>query len=269
MARQRKRFVGVELRGGVSAGADSWVVTGRVQHPASRLEACQRLERLPGSAPDDREIAHAALVQFIAKQRSSVVALTTPFGLPRTLAGTSDWLEFVAGFTDRYPSLEEFQRHCAKRADGREVWRATDRRHARRVAVFKRRWAHRTYFGLRNVIAPLVVHGHATAWPMQESEPGKPVLIEVAPEVVGRVGGVGVAFKGQLPVAADSRRDALARWCEREGLDAGAIESDVVEDSTTTALGAVIAAGVAARCCAALPDPPADAAQGVEGTLVV
>lgn len=118
-----------------------------------------------------------------------------------------------------------------------------------------------TYFGLRDVLYPLVRDGRASVLPMQRAQPDRAWLLEICPASTLKREGMYWPYKGKM----DEHRTARASILERLeatgtlSIPAPAVRSAVLEDRGGDALDSVIAALAAFRALRAPAFP------GVEG----
>jgi hypothetical protein len=171
---------GVDFSGAAQAGKRIWVTRGVIQGDALRIEACWQGADLPDSG-SDRDRCLVALRDFIAKEQTSAFGLDFPFGLPCDLVKESSWEDFVLAFADHYPTPEAFRDACRAAAAGSEWKRITDRESHTPFSPYNIRLYRQTYFGIRDVIAPLVREGLAYVLPMQPARQDRPWLMEVCP----------------------------------------------------------------------------------------
>ncbi len=176
----RTHIFGVDFSGAQDAGRKIWI--------AEALSAGDQLDvRTVYPAADlphggvRRDDALAALRAFIEASGESVFGLDFPFSLPRQIVAARDWLIFARLFSWKYPQPELFQELCLAAANGRELKRDTDREAQTPFCAYNLRLYRQTYFGIRDLLAPLVSNGLARVLPMQSPEPGVPWLLEICP----------------------------------------------------------------------------------------
>ncbi len=180
MTARPRKIHGVDFSGAVDAGRRIWVASGLIEKRALRIETCRRGEELPGSGRG-RDQCLAALREFIRSQRGCAFGLDFPFGLPGALVKDASWEEFVLAFPDRYSTPEEFRDACQRASCGVEWRRAADLESRTPFSPYNLRVYRQTYFGIRELLAPLVRDGSACVPPMQRALPGKPWILEICP----------------------------------------------------------------------------------------
>lgn len=174
------RVYGVDFSGAKHAGRTIWIAGGEVQDNALRIEDCRPAASLPASGKD-RDIALAALRTFILEQTPCAVGCDFPFSLPREIVSQPSWQEFAREFAIDHPTPEAFKRWGLERGGGRELRRATDRDARTPFSAYNLRLYRQTYFGIRDLLAPLVATGQVSVLPMQPPVPGRTWLLEICP----------------------------------------------------------------------------------------
>jgi hypothetical protein len=255
--------VGVDFSGAADAGRRIWLSTGTLGDQGLRVGSCTPAERLPGSAPD-RAPCLQALRAFLRCLGSAIVGLDFPFGLPRSLVDEPSWSEFVLGFPGRFPDLTAFQAHC--RRGGRELRRRTDCEARTPFSPYNLRLFRQTYYGIREVLHPLVGEGSARVRPMQPGLPGRPQLVEICPASTLKMLEVYRPYKGGKPGHCQARRTIL-RTLEVRGMRLGskALRRVVLADAAGDALDSVCAAFAAWKAATSPLPEPMDEDYALEG----
>jgi len=206
------RVVGVDFSGAQAAGRTTWLAAARDDGEALIIERLTPAADLPGGAVD-RKQSHAALVHALCDIAPAIAGFDFPFGLPRELVDEGDWTAWLEGFVDRHATPEAFRAWCRGRTGGREWKRRTDREEKTPMCVYNLRLHRQTYYGLRDVVWPLVRAG-AFAMPMQANASGSaPLLLETCPASLLKRCGLPTVYKGRTP-AHRRARAAIVRWLE-------------------------------------------------------
>jgi len=175
-----QRISGVDFSGAQDAGRKIFVAGASVVDGVLCIEDCRAAKDLPNSGlPPERCLQ--ALRHFIAGAGNCVFGLDFPFGLPRTLVTEATWEEFVLCFGRKYSSPEEFREACLRCARGRELKRSTDQESRTPFSPYNLRLYRQTFFGISELLAPLVRQGLVSVLPMQSAIPGRPWLVEICP----------------------------------------------------------------------------------------
>jgi hypothetical protein len=148
------------------------------------LEAADSVASAPGSAieRDDRP----PLTAFLTTLPSNAAAgLDFPFGLPERLVSENSWTGFLRDLPTWCSSPEELRWRCEKRVDlvdgtADTRLRATDAPLSA-LSPFDERIVASTFFGLRDVLRPLVLSDAVRVPPMTPPRPDAPLVLEVYP----------------------------------------------------------------------------------------
>ncbi len=243
MANFPHRIYGVDFSASTEAGKGTWITAGTVAPSGLRISECHPAELLPGSGRD-RHTCLTALRSFLMTLRACAVGMDFPFGLPGALVEEPSWPEFVRAFPARYPSPSVFKQSCLSAAGGCEVKRTTDKQAKTPWAAYNLRLYRQTYFGINDLLRPLVQDDSICVLPMQPPLPDRPWVLEICPaSTLRRAGFFRPSYKG------GSRRHASARasildWLDRQNEVAIPLEvrSTVLANKAGDAVDSLIAA---------------------------
>ncbi len=247
MKLRRTRIFGVDFSGARDAGRKIWIARGEGTAKELWISRCSPATEYLGCCPD-RESALQALVRFIQNERSAVFGLDFPFGIPKELVREKDWKQFVLRFCTRYfdTKPEVFREECRRNAPGRERKRATDKQSRTPFSPYNLRLYRQTFYGIRDVLAPLVKGDLARVVPMQDIKDDKPCLVEICPASKLKVHGRYTPYKDKGRKQSHQKaRDKILAWLEKEGptrIESLALRTDIVRDRAGDALDSVIAA---------------------------
>ncbi len=238
-----RRVYGVDFSGASKAGKKIWIASGLIEGNALHIQACHRAQDLPGSGAD-RDRCLAALRNLIAWEGPGVFGLDFPFGLPRALIKEGTWDGFVLPFPDRYASPEEFRHICYQEANGSELKRVTDRESHTPFSPYNIRLYRQTYYGIRDLLAPLVRDGLVWVLPMQPALPDRPWVMEICPaSTLKRENLYQVSYKGKGRAKYAARVGILAAIQEMGPLFVPApLRSAILDDIEGDALDSLVAA---------------------------
>ncbi len=240
--RSPRRVHGVDFSGAQDAGKLIWVASCVIDGDSLRVEDCRPAAELPGSGRDLGR-ALTALRDFIAESRDCVFGLDFPFGLPRSLIQNEDWECFIRSFHNRHPSADEFKRACFEAGGRKELKRETDRESRTPFSPYNLRLYKQTYFGIRDVLTPLVLSGQVSVLPMQRPESGKAWVLEICPASTLERQQLTLSFKGSKPGRYESRLRILQAIESTTPLSIGdSTRLRVLEDRGGDALDSIIAA---------------------------
>ncbi len=179
-----RRFCGLDFSGARDAGQHAWISQGQMTDQRLRVLDCRPLAELPGSGAR-REVCLPALARWVTQLEDSLLGCDFPFSLPREVMGDEGWEAFVETFPQRFPTPEHLHLACRFPA-GHERRRQTDRDLRAPFAPGNLRLYRQTYYGIRDLLSPLVRARSVCVLPFQRPIPGRPWLIEVCPAVTLR-----------------------------------------------------------------------------------
>jgi hypothetical protein len=238
-----ERIFGVDFSGATDAGKKVWIACGVNEGTRLCIVECMRGDTLPGSAAG-RERCLAALRDLIAAESACAFGLDFPFGLPRVLVAQADWKDFILSFPTMYPDAEAFRQACRSAAEGREHRRLTDRQSRTPFSPYNLRLYRQTYFGLREVLYPLVRDRQAAVLPMQRPCRDKAWVLEICPASTLKREGLYPSYKGPGQQHLAARHRILERM-EASGalsIASASLRSKILADPTGDALDSAIAA---------------------------
>jgi hypothetical protein len=174
------KVYGVDFSGAKKAGSRIWITSAITVGNTLQIEDCRQAKDLPDSDAE-RDRCLDALRRFISTKKACAFGLDFPFSLPMKLIKANSWEEFVLSFNKRYRNPESFRKACWEAAGKREERRDTDKSSQTPFSPYNRRLYCQTYYGIREVLAPLVRDRLVCVLPMQRWSPVKPWLLEVCP----------------------------------------------------------------------------------------
>lgn len=247
-----ERIIGIDFSGAEKAGNAIWIAEARIDGERVHIERCGPAAGLVGSGPE-RARCLPALVDFIAAQRNVIVGCDFPFSLPSTMIDAVGWREFALGLGSRFPSAEDFLADCRRRSNGREIRRACDREARVPFAAYNLRIYRQTYYGIRDVLAPLLRTGGAVVLPMERPRADRPWMLETCPASTLKHASLYPSYKGRSDAARAARRH-IANGLVRRGLLAPlsrSLRRLAIENQDGDALDSMVAAAATGRACLA------------------
>lgn len=268
------RVYGVDFSGAKKAGTKIWIASALVVKDILKIEDCFQAKDLPDSAAE-RDSCLRALCHLISTQNTCAFGLDFPFGLPKKVVKANGWEEFVLSFDNRYSDPEQFRETCWVTAGNCEERRDTDRINQTPFSPYNHRLYRQTYYGIRDVLAPLIQDRSVCVLPMQRTSPGRPWLLEICPASTLKRMGLYQPYKGHHK---DKDKRAI-RVHILEGIEmsraviikSSTLRSLILDDPDGDALDSVIAAFATFR---ALGNParfsvPRSDAYALEGYVYV
>jgi hypothetical protein len=193
--------------------------------------------------------------ELVAREKTAAFGLDFPFGLPRELVTEPAWEAFALAFPERYPDAEAFRRECRAAAGGRELRRRTDSESKTPFSPYNLRLYRQTYYGVRDLLHPLVRDGLASVLPMQRPAPDWPWVLEICPASTVKREGLPTSYKGRADGPKRAAREIILRTLEGTGrlvVESEPSRALILDDPGGDALDSVIAAYAVLR---ALRDP--------------
>ncbi|WP_435119216.1 DUF429 domain-containing protein [Halolamina sp. C58] len=175
---------GVDFSGATDAGTKIWIAEIDASGEPELIDCAPATERFGVDA--DRADAHRALTHHLAGlDGDTAAALDFPFALPASVVDAGSWTAFVRTFPSLFASPADLQRRCQSRAelaDGDRVQhvRATEES-VGALSPYNRRLRSQTFYGIRDVLRPLVLADTVRAVPMQDLDAERPTLLETYP----------------------------------------------------------------------------------------
>ena len=247
------RIYGVDFSGAADAGKHIWIAEGMVVHGCLNIIDCRSASDVLGVSPA-RDVTFPALVEFVAGQSGAALGFDFPFGLPASMVDEDSWAAFVAAFPSRYTSLADFDVACHAASGGKEWKRLCDVETKAPFSPYNRRVISQTYYGIRDLLRPLITDGWASVPPIYQAEGDAPWLLpwilEVCPAGALKVAGLyKPPYKGRSTAHFDARRRIL-KSLEIEGslrVVSSVLRDTILNNAGGDALDSVVAAAVTAR----------------------
>ncbi len=262
---EQRRIWGVDFSGGREACRKIWLASSSADGDVLRIGACFRGEDLPG-AGRLRDQCLPALREFIVRQPNAIFGFDFPFGVSKELVPDETWEQYILSFPERFPSPETFRESCCRTAGRFDSKRQTDVLTRTPFSSYNLRIYRQTYYGIRDVLYPLLRDGLACALPMQEPAPDKPWLLEVCPACTLKREKLYFHYKGKSE-SHRRERERILQGIQSLGVHVpdGFIPM-ILDDPEGDALDAVIAAFVVFRNLDRLTVPSDEVCQ-VEGFI--
>lgn len=177
------------------------------------------------------------------EERRSAFGIDFPFGLPQGLVKEKDWEAFVLSFPQKYPNAEEFRKSLYISSGGYELKRATDKKCHTPFSPYNLRLYRQTYFGICEVLSPLIRNHLVCVLPMQKALADKTWLLEVCPASTLKQARLYSPYKGSSRSHYSARTRILA-WVEEACRIPfpGAVRLAVLGDEYGDALDSAVAA---------------------------
>lgn len=194
-AGQRDIF-GVDFSGAKTACNKIWVSRGEVAGTRLHIMECYPISETNVGKLNREQCLHA-LLNLIGSRKDSIFGMDFPFGIPAQLMHGRSWDEFIRDFPELYGNEDEFREINRKLSGNVELKRLTDKEVKAPFCVYNLRLYRQTYFGIREIIRPLMISNTASILPMQSLSEDKPWLIEICPASTLKKAGLYLPYKGK------------------------------------------------------------------------
>ena len=247
-------FIGVDFSGARQAGRHIWLTEGQAVVTAGgqrtlRIGRSEPATALPGGDAS-RDQALRALRNHIigaGDELPSAYGIDVPFTLPRRFLGDQSWEEFVLSFRRRFTTANHFRAWCRELEGGRERKRPTEESAHVPFAAYNLRLYRQTYYGLRDLLAPLLQAEAVWVLPIQRPDLTRPWLMETCPASALKRLGLYVSYKGKASSHRRNRKGILTALLARGELTLSdrARVNVIVDNPEGDALDSLIAAAIA------------------------
>ncbi len=197
-----RRMIGLDFSGASDAANHIWLTIGNLQsNNQPVIDEIFPLYQLTNPITNRAE-SYRVLRKFIANSQDTITGLDFPFGLPERLCPEENWESLVQKFGDHFSSPEAFRSYCRSHQNHRELKRRTDIDARAPFSPYNLRLYRQTFYGIRDVLSPLIQREAVCVLPMQPAHPEKPWVVEVCPACFLKRRGWYFPYKGR----ADSRK---------------------------------------------------------------
>lgn len=185
----KKNFYGIDFSGAKNAGSLIYVSKGSTDGTQLHVHDTKSLKELTGVT--SRKAALDELREFIKNRPNAIHGLDFPFALPEDVVDETTWTGFIEKFSREFDDItpKEFTEYWTSKASGRHRKREREIRFVGQCP-YGLQIRVQTLFGIRNVIAPLILNENASVLPMQPKQQDVPWIIEVYP--AGTLGSLGL-----------------------------------------------------------------------------
>lgn len=234
---------GVDFSGAREAGRKIWIATGLIRGKVLEITDCRPAKELSGSGKELQKCL-TALVDFISGQCEAIFGMDFPFGIPAPLLKENSWKKYILSFRGMFSNPDQFKEEYFSSANNSELKRATDKEWGTPFSVYNRRLYKQTYYGIREIIDPLVREDRACFLPMQEPASGRPWVVEICPAVTLKNEGLySSPYKHKTPECSQQRLRILRKIEETGNLRIPeGLKTTILSNYSGDALDSIIAA---------------------------
>lgn len=187
---------GVDFSGAAAAGNRIWITACQIKNGRLHVQEC-----LPAAkflkCSSERKQCLQVFREFVARQQGTAFGMDFPFSLPAEMIEENTWLQFVVNFKSRYPDVEDFRQKCREYSAAPELKRLTDIESQAPFSPYNL-WVYKqTYYGIADLLAPLITSEKAVVLPMQNPAGNKPLILEICPASILKRLGLYSPYKGR------------------------------------------------------------------------
>jgi hypothetical protein len=241
---QARQIYGIDFSGARDAGEKIWIARGVSDNERLIIRECFRARDLPNSGKR-LEACLPAVVDLIRAARNAAFGIDFPFGLHGSLVKEHTWDEFVLAFPSHFTDPDDFKRKCFANAGNRELRRRTDDEAHTPFSSYNLRLYKQTYYGISEVLLPIVQDKSAWVLPFHNPIDGEPSILEICPASTLKALSLnGTPYKGRDDTRRNNRRkilSAIEQTCPIK-IEQAEIRRWIIEDKGGDALDSVIAA---------------------------
>ncbi|KKG14639.1 hypothetical protein EO98_17650 [Methanosarcina sp. 2.H.T.1A.6] len=268
----KSTIYGVDFSGSKEACKKIWVCESISTDKGLLVKDCWNLKEKYGNLSRDRSFE--ILTKVIASSPRAAFGLDFPFGLPKSIIDEDNWIDFIKNFSKNYGDPYQFRQRCHDRAlkltGKKELRRYTDIENGSPFPPCNLRLFKQTYYGINNVLRPLVMSKSAKILPMEDQEISSPWVLEICPaSTLKDLDLYFTGYKGKESTSSELRETILSKLKKSEfvtGIDSKVWKTSV-ENAEGDALDSVIAAIATYR--GLYPDLNLDDIYKLEGYIYV
>lgn len=174
---------GIDFSGSQEACKKIWICESIPTYEGLLVNSCWSLKEKCKNLTRDKSFE--ILTRIIASSSETVFGLDFPFCLPKIITDETNWITFVKNFPKNYNDPYDFRQKCQDRAleltGKKELKRSTDIEAKSPFCPCNLWLFKQTYYGINNVLRPLVIEESAKILPMEGRENSKPLVLEICP----------------------------------------------------------------------------------------
>lgn len=204
---------GVDFSGAMNAGKKIWISTGIVKSNYLHIEGCFRINALSNTKRRDKSLE--SLVKLIGKSKFALFGFDFPFSIPEDIIRYGTWEQFISSFYRDYPDEESFKESYWIRAGNREKRRLTEIEKSTPFSSYNLRIYKQTYYGIRDLLEPIVRKKLGYILPMEVPKNDKPWIFEVCPASTLKKEGIYLSYKGNSSNNREAREKLLNHFEDR------------------------------------------------------
>ncbi|RMF58038.1 MAG: hypothetical protein D6748_09815 [Calditrichaeota bacterium] len=221
-----QKFIGIDFSGAKDAGRHIWMTQLTTSTRGTRVASVFPARVLSGASVQLNPTL-IALREFICEQKAGLIGMDFPFSLPKQLIKESSWKLFLKSFPHHYLSPRNFRMKCREASPEKELKRVCDKEAKAPFSPYNLRVYRQTYYGIKEILAPLVLEGKISVPPFMPVQPSLPVVLETCPASYLKKIGSYFPYKGNNHREKTHRKLILKTLVERFSLHFQSTEDEV------------------------------------------
>ncbi|MDY0387005.1 MAG: hypothetical protein RBT65_07735 [Methanolobus sp.] len=251
---RKRRIYGVDFSAAKDAGRKIWVTEAVAEAGMLTVLKSYPISDIVVNNSKELQACLSALCDLIISNKHSVFGMDLSFSLPQKLMSGKDWYSFLSDFPHMYHSADEFRKAMQIMGGKTELKRLTDVEVKAPFSIYNL-WVYKqTYYGIRDVIRPLVISGKAYTVPMQEAQEDKPWLIEICPASTLKSEDLYIGYKGRAEKKRQNRKYILDEMLHKGITVPEKLREKIINNKDGDALDSFIAAYATFRSLGKLDD---------------
>lgn len=191
----RRKFFGIDYSGSINAGEKIWITEAIYKENQIDIQDCYSIKSKLNIS--NRKDANGFLVQLIERNPDSVFGFDFPFSLPIGSDNSKSWRESILDFKKNWKDEVHFRENLRNTFKGKDRKRETDILARTPFSPYNLRIFKQTYFGISEILSPLLQLKNASILPFDEPEENKAWVMEVCPASFLKLRSKEIGWKAQ------------------------------------------------------------------------
>lgn len=205
------RIFGIDYSGSLHAGKKIWVC--EAERISDRIQINDLYSVHGRFHIKTRKEANLKILELIENNPQSLFGFDFPFSIPHQAMPVKEWETYILAFNTYYQDENDFRRYLRFFFNGRDVKRPCDIESKAPFSPYNLRIYRQTFFGISEILKPLLQTTNIFALPFQKPVEGKSVVMEVCPasllKKMGKAGKLFYGYKGRYDAQQKMRLDML------------------------------------------------------------